>query len=148
MLKDYTWENLKTACESEEIDYSQAAEKMESWDAKKWALFEYAGEDITLIDEINELDIDTDEISFNGENLLVLDEDEADERWDEELDLYIDDCLEIPSHIRPYFDEEAWKRDARFDGRGYAISRYDGYENQYRIDFDDDSQVWINIYRM
>jgi hypothetical protein len=74
---------------------------------------------------------------------LVLTDSEADDRWDEELDRYIEDCLEIPEAIRPYFDDEHWKRDARMDGRGHSIATYDGAE---------DSQV-INgttyyIYRM
>jgi hypothetical protein len=79
-----------------------------------------------------------------------LTEDEADERWDEELDNYIDECImpEIPDCYQNYFDEKAWKHDARMDGRGHAISRYDGDENEYKIEFDDDSECWINIYRM
>ena len=153
MLKDFTKENLLEMANDENVDFSvnqvdATLEKMEQWDAKQWALFEHCGRDFDCIDEITDLDIDTDEINFNGEDLLVLDDDEADAREDEELDSYIDECLEIPENLRFYFDDEKWKRDARLDGRGHIISRYDGCENEYCIEFDDDSKVWIFIYRM
>lgn len=58
-------------------------------------------------------------------------EDEANDAWDQALDFYLDDCgvLDgIPENLRNYFDREAWKQDARFDGRGHALSSYDGSE--------------------
>ena len=30
--------------------------------------------------------------------------------------------------MEPYFDREAWKRDARMDGRGHCLGSYDGGE--------------------
>lgn len=56
---------------------------------------------------------------------------EADEAWDQALDSYLDetDLLDpIPGSLRKYFDREAWKRDARHDGRGHALASYDGDE--------------------
>jgi hypothetical protein len=43
----------------------------------------------------------------------------------------LEECVypELPDNMRGYFDDTAWKRDARMDGRGHAISRYDGNEN-------------------
>jgi hypothetical protein len=32
-----------------------------------------------------------------------------------------------------YFDDEAWKRDARVDGRSHVLSRYDGSELEYNL---------------
>ena len=66
--------------------------------------------------------------SYYNEDYLVLTDEEADEEEDERLDNYIDECLEIPDNIRPYFDEEKWKRDARMDeetveGTTYYIYR-------------------------
>lgn len=63
----------------------------------------------------------------------VLTEDEADDAWDSELDTYLDDVilLDLPGTLAAYFDREAWKRDARFDGRAHALGRYDG--NEYDI---------------
>ena len=60
----------------------------------------------------------------------VLDDDEADEAQDEQLESYIDECMELPEHVAPYFDREAWKSDARMDGRGHCLSSYDGPEHE------------------
>ena len=63
---------------------------------------------------------------------LVLTDDEANERWSEYLDCYIDDCVisELPKTYRNYFDYEKWKRDAKYDGRGHSLSSFDGIENE------------------
>ena len=53
---------------------------------------------------------------------------EADHEWDLYLDSYIDDCMEIPENVLPYFDEDKWKRDAKMDGRGHSLNPYDGGE--------------------
>lgn len=65
-----------------------------------------------------------------GMEWLVLTNEEADAAFNESLDNYIDDVLEIPAWIVPYFNREAWKNDARHDGRGNALSRYDGEEHE------------------
>jgi hypothetical protein len=67
-------------------------------------------------------------VEVDREEWLVLSDGEADSAWGEQLQNYIDDCLEIPDHIRPYFDEEKWMSDARHDGRGHALAGYDGNE--------------------
>ena len=74
----------------------------------------------------------------------MLTDDEADDRWEEELQMYIDECIipELPDFAARYFDEEAWKRDARFDGRGHSIARYDGCENEEEV-----NGTWYFIYR-
>lgn len=73
---------------------------------------------------------------YYNEEYEVLTDDEADERWEEELDSYLEECIypELPENMRFYFDDEKWKRDARFDGRGHSIARYDGYENEETVD--------------
>jgi hypothetical protein len=56
---------------------------------------------------------------------------EADEAWDQSLDSYIDDCGlldSVPENLRRYFDRDAWKSDARHDGRGHSLASYDGDE--------------------
>ena len=62
---------------------------------------------------------------------LVLTDSEADKAQDESFDSYIEECLEIPDIVRRYFDDEAWKRDARLDGRGHCLASYDGDEQEY-----------------
>lgn len=64
----------------------------------------------------------------NSGEYAVLTGDEADTAWDASLDSYIDECMEIPDHVMPYFDRDGWKTKARIDGRGHALSSYDGTE--------------------
>jgi len=66
----------------------------------------------------------------------VYTDEEADEKWEEALDNYLDECVypELPENMRFYFDDEKWKMDARFDGRGHSLSRYDGVENYEEVD--------------
>ena len=89
----------------------------------------------------NIVDEDGEEFSYYRQRYYVLTDSEADQKEDEYLDNYIDECLEIPEHIRPYFDE-AWKRDARMDGRGHTLNRYDGTEYEEKV-----NGTWYYIYR-
>ena len=70
------------------------------------------------------------EFEHGSESYQVLTDDEADVLWEEQLDSYIDDCLEIPDHLKFYFDCDAWKSDAKIDGRGHSLSSYDGCEHE------------------
>lgn len=72
---------------------------------------------------------------YYNESYTVVTDEEADDLWEQELDNYIEECImpEIPEHLQNYFDEDAWKDDARIDGRGHAISRYDGYEYEETV---------------
>ncbi len=74
----------------------------------------------------------------------VMTEDEANQAWDESLDSYLDECVlcELPEIAQQYFDREAWKRDARHDGRGHCLSSYDGEEHEVKI-----GDEWFYIYR-
>lgn len=75
----------------------------------------------------------------------VMSEDEADEAWDHYLESYIDDCIlgEMKNEtLAQYFDRDAWKRDAKHDGRGYCLSPYDGEEHEIKVD-----GTWYFIYR-
>lgn len=70
------------------------------------------------------------QLGVGNREWLVLTDSEADDAYERQLDNYINECLEIPDHIRNYFDEEKWKHDARIDGsRGQSLSSYDGDEN-------------------
>jgi len=79
-----------------------------------------------------------------GGEVLVATESERDERWNESLESYIDECVlpELPEMAQRYFDYEAWKRDARYDGAGHCLSHYDGVEHEYKF-----GDHWIYIYR-
>lgn len=81
---------------------------------------------------------------YYNEEYEVLTDNEADERWEEELQNYTDECIipELSDFATRYFNKEAWKRDARFDGRGHSISRYDGCEHEEKV-----NDTWFYIYR-
>lgn len=86
--------------------------------------------------EVQELDPD----DYNNDYLVLTDE-EADEKWEESLDNYIEECItpeidkldvgNLSYYIK--FDEEMWKRDARMDGRGHSLASYDGNEYEETI---------------
>lgn len=76
---------------------------------------------------------------------LVLTDDEADTAWDESMQHYLEELVlpELPEQARRYFDEDAWKEDAKQDGRGHALGQYDGEEREIMIDGE-----WLYIYRI
>ena len=69
-----------------------------------------------------------------GAEYAVATDDEADEAQDAAFNSYIDECVrpELSGSLANYFDEESWKRDAKHDGRGHALSSYDGHEHECR----------------
>lgn len=114
----------------------QILDMVQTWDEKQWAVFAHYNFDTSLIEDINELDIDTDTVHINGEDIYVLTDREADDLADEMLDSYIDDCIldQIPEQYRYYFDSEKFKSDViRFDGRAQQLSGYDGNEYEYTV---------------
>ena len=121
--------------------------KFEELTEKMQAVAQYLNieDDENELENLHESSYDENVIEYYGEEYEVLTDEEADDRWEQELDNYIDECImpEIKDDLlRRYFDEEAWKRDARFDGRGHAISRYDGAEYEEKI-----NDTWYYIYR-
>jgi len=97
--------------------------------------------------DINKLTTTSDDSRFEygSEEYMVLTDSEADDAWNESLDNYIDECIlpEIPETYRNYFDSDAWKRDAKYDGRGHTLSSYDGEEHEENI-----AGEWFYIYRV
>jgi len=74
-------------------------------------------------------------LEYGSEEYLVCTDSEADDKWNDDLDNYIDECIlpEIPEMYRNYFDKYAWKLDAKQDGRGHSLSRYDGDEDEQTV---------------
>jgi len=99
------------------------------------ALLEHLGEDYN-IDDIQVTSHDETWFEVKGgkypNEYQVLTEDEANELWEEALESYLEECIypELPENMKSYFDDDAWKRDARFDGRAHSIARYDGEEHE------------------
>jgi hypothetical protein len=97
--------------------------------------------------DVSEIEEGYDDCTFEharGEYLVLTDE-EADQRWDEYLDSYLDECVmpELHGTLANYFDRDAWKRDARHDGRGHSLSPYDGNEHEVRLA----DGTYVYIYR-
>jgi hypothetical protein len=61
---------------------------------------------------------------------LVLTDDEADEALDDYLESLLDEPGMVSGADSPYFDRDAWKRDAAMDGRGHSLAGYDGDEHE------------------
>ena len=96
-------------------------------------------------DNTEEDDIDRVEVGVNDagpRDYTVFTDSEADAAWDDYLESYIDDCLEIPDHLENYFDREAFKSDARVDGRGHSLSSWDGNEFEYKVNGE-----WFYVYK-
>lgn len=87
---------------------------------------------IDMDDAINTIKEDAgDEMfSYGSRDYYVLTDREAENKNDESIESYIDDCVlhEIPKHLQQYFDYDAFKADAEQDGRGHNLAAYDGYE--------------------
>lgn len=80
--------------------------------------------------EIEEYDTN----NYNND-YLVLTDSEANDKWEESLNNYLEECIypELTGTLANYFDDEKWKRDARYDGRGYSLSSYDGNEHEESV---------------
>lgn len=78
-------------------------------------------------------------------DFLVLTDSEAEDELEAQLDSILEEVVlpEVPENLRNYIDEEAWKRDARFDGRGHYLSPYDGVEHEQQV-----GDQWFYIYRV
>ncbi len=92
-----------------------------------------------LIDSApDEIEEDGDLFTAYGREYLVLDDNEADEAQEAELDNYLEEHVlpELQGSLATYFDGERWKEDAKQDGRGHILGRYDGEENVIEVDGD------------
>lgn len=85
-------------------------------------------------------------VKIGGAEYIVLTDDEADARWDDNLESMLDDGGMVPGGSSDYFDRDKWKRDARMDGRGYYLACYDGNEAEFCITRDGKSEWWF-LYR-
>ena len=83
--------------------------------------------------EDNGTEVDVEEYDERSSDWLVYTDSEADDAWDESLENYIDECLEMPASMRNYFDRESWKSDARMDGRGHCLSGHNGHEEEQQV---------------
>lgn len=111
-------------------------ESVEDIDEDNKPFLNWLQENATLLeDEIQQSAYDENLFEYGSEEYIVVTDEEADELWEQELDYYLEECIypELSDNLVRYFDDEAWKRDARFDGRGYSLNRYDGNEYEETV---------------
>ena len=91
-------------------------------------------EDITVT-ELSDISGGGTSFSFGGRDWIVATDSEADALQDEDLDNYLEEYVlpDLPETAQRYFDNKAWKRDARMDGRGHSLGRYDGNECYHTV---------------
>jgi hypothetical protein len=118
------WEGTKEDAEAKWDDYCHECDNEE----KEPNTFEQWVED-----EYDDKQVDVEEYDERTSDWLVYTDSEADDAWDESLENYIDECLEIPQSMRNYFDRESWKSDARMDGRGHCLSGHNGHEEEQQV---------------
>jgi hypothetical protein len=84
--------------------------------------------------EITQSVYDENTFEYGSSEYLVVNDDEADELWEQDLDNYLEEIIypELEGNLKNYFNDEAWKSDARYDGRAHSLARYDG--NEYEQD--------------
>lgn len=112
------WSTGKTLSELEdEYQYSDEDDTFNQWVAKNYE------------------EVEVEEYDENSSDWLVCTDQEADDKWEEELDSYIDECVlpMIPEGYRNYFDDERYKQDCKYDGRGHLLAIYDGAEYEQEI---------------
>lgn len=63
---------------------------------------------------------------------LVLTDSEAEQALSESLDSYLYEYIlpQLPDELQIYFDQDFWKQEAAYDGRGHALAHYDGHEHE------------------
>lgn len=98
------------------------------------------------LDEFTTADIRDTTVTIGRREWLVLTDDEADKLQDQQLDSLIDE-MGLEDSIRRYFDEEAWKRDARIDGRGSHLASEDGEEHVEKVANEYDGEETYYLYR-
>lgn len=104
----------------------------------------FCHEDNLCQEDLDDIVFDKYRVTVQGIEYLAGTDREMDIEWDKELDNYIDECIlpDIDKHYRNYFDSDSWKEDARIDGRGHSLNRYDGGEIEYEFD-----NTWYYAYR-
>lgn len=130
----------------DDVDPVDAAQVEEAPD--DWAYLSYDRDEALRIQayyQFQDADSGADVCGYNDQivkdgkrEYLVVTDDEADKLWDQDLDNYIEDVLEIPDSLRYYFDTEKWKKDARLDGRAHSLARYDGHEYEEDVRIEDE----------
>ena len=111
-------------------------ESVDEIDEDNEVLLNWLQENGTLIeDEIIQSTYNENLFEYGNQEYLVCTDSEADELWEESLDNYLEECIypELQGNLKNYFDDEKWKQDAKYDGRGHSLNFYDGCEDEETV---------------
>jgi len=117
------YDELETSLVEDEKDFSR-----DEIDSK---LQEYLDSNAELLEDVITESTYSDEVfDYSGCEYLVCTYNEAELKFSESIDSYIDDCIlpELPERYRQYFDTESFKSDCEIDGWGQTLATYDGEE--------------------
>jgi len=86
-------------------------------------------------DDLGDIVINDTNVNVQGMDYLFGTDAEMDKKWDEELENYLDECVlpELADNMKRYFDKDSWMDDAKMDSRGHSLNRYDGSEEEVKI---------------
>lgn len=92
--------------------------------------FDLSIEDLRNIEENSDH-----EYSIQGIDYLICDDETAEEKFNEAVESYIDECVfsQMPEQYHCYFDTEKFINDCRYDGRGRELNYYDGNEEDQTV---------------
>ena len=128
------WDNyyFGVKIEDYEDEFETRDDEAEDLSLEKWVI-----EQDSYIDFENEVKINGDYYTFNGEEYLILTDGEANEHARDYAEILINDIhitKEIKeSFIYNYIDMESAIQDILTEGRGKLLSNYDGCENEETI---------------
>jgi len=87
------------------------------------------------VEDVKSIEEDGNRITVCGIEYLCGDDDEMDEEHVKDIKNYVDECVlyTIPERYRKYFDLDKFIDDAKQDGRGHSLNRWDGSELEYTL---------------
>lgn len=118
-----------------DFDIEEIKEELEEIDSDIERVYAIASLFELSLTELEDIDIDDTRICVQGTDYLFGTDEEMDQKWDESLDNYLEECIypELSDNMVRYFDDDAWKRDARMDGRAHSLNYYDGGEEEIEV---------------
>lgn len=89
---------------------------------------------LTVEEALNDCDVSEDDIEHGKRAYLVADEGTTEQIARDYVENTIDDVLDIPDNLRPYFDKEKYIDDCMMDGYGHILNSWDGTEDTETVD--------------
>lgn len=126
--------DLSAMDDQELIDHIESNTEFTGRDAELCAAF------VRMFDlsaaDLGNIEIEDTRATIQGTEYIAGDNAEMDVEWEKDLENVLDDCI-LPEaklgQYERYFDREQWIEDAKQDGRGHSLNRWDGSEEEAKI---------------